>query len=247
MPGESLLNAGAHHRAPRTSRDSPPESAHAASSLLSYVAQRVAQRPPLRRALAAALLVTVAVGLAWQWLAAPSAIARGPGVVAPRAPLQLLLDRDGPVFEKDGFRIAAVASFELEARVIRSKAYCCTGPDRVAPNDVVFGWGRMSDESVLQRIDFHQSGRLYSWRHEDASPIPHREIEVSSANMHLIPATDAVESRLARLRPGNIVTLRGYLVMVTRYDGFVWRSSLTREDTGSGASELVWVEALEVR
>jgi hypothetical protein len=187
----------------------------------------------------------VAVGCAWQWLAGPWAIARGPGVVAPRAPLQLPLDREGPVFERNGFRVAAVASFELDARVIRSKTYCCAGPDRLAPIDVVFGWGRMSDESALQRIDFGQSGRAYSWRYDGASPIPQREIEVSSANMHLIPATGAVEGRLERLRPGNVVTLRGYLVVVTRYDGFVWRSSLTREDTGSDAGELVWVEKVE--
>jgi len=223
------------------------ERAHPTPALHAYVARRVAQRPPLRRELAAAaaLLITVAVAFAWQWLAAPSAIARGPGILAPRAPLQQPLDREAPVFEKHGFRVAAVASFELEARVIRSKAYCCTGPDRLAPIDVVFGWGRVSDESVLERIDFRQSGRLYLWRYEGASPIPPREIEVSSANMHLIPATDAVGRRLERLRPGNVVTLRGYLVVVTRYDGFVWRSSLTRADTGNGAGELLWVEELE--
>jgi hypothetical protein len=202
--------------------------------------------PPSRRELVAVvLLIGIVLGLAWQ-LSGPSAIAHGPGVVAPSTPLQQPLDREAPVFEKDGFRVAAVASFELEARVIRSKTYCCTGPDALAPIDVVFGWGRMSDESVLERIDFRQSGRFYFWRYEDAPPIPRREIEVSSANMHLIPATDAIERRLERLRPGDIVTLRGYLVVVTRYDGFVWRSSLTREDTGHGACELVWVEDLEV-
>jgi hypothetical protein len=224
------------------------ESTHATPALHADVARRVAQRPPLRRefAVAVALLITVAVAFAWQWLAAPSAIARGPGVVALRAPVQQPLDREAPVFEKDGFRVAAVASFELDARVIRSKGYCCTGPDRLAPIDVVFGWGRMSDESVLARIDFRQSGRFYFWRYEGAAPIPHREIEVSSANMHLIPATDAVGRRLERLRPGNVVTVRGYLVVATRYDGFVWRSSLTREDTANGACELVWVEELEV-
>jgi hypothetical protein len=241
MRRESLFDARAHHRGPpsRASRDPSRESAPAAPAVRACAARR-------ELAAAVALLILAAASLAWLWLAGPSAIARGPGIVAPRAPVQQPLDREGPVFEKDGFRVVAVASFELEARVIRSKAYCCTGPDRLAPIDVVFGWGRMSDESVLQRIDFRQSGRLYFWRYEGASPIPHREIEVSSANMHLIPATDAVESRLGRLRPGNLVTLRGYLVVVSRYDGFVWRSSLPREDTASGASELVWVEELKV-
>jgi hypothetical protein len=197
------------------------------------------------RWIAAAFLVACA------WLAVDHfvfarPIARGPGVVAAREPVQQLMARDAPVFAKDGFRVAALASFELEARVLRSKNYCCGGPDRLAPVDVALGWGRMSDEAVLERIDVSQSGRFYYWRYEGAAPIPHREIELSSANMHLIPATKAIEKRLKKLRPGNIVVLKGYLVDVQGERGFRWKSSLTREDTGSGACELIWVEAVEV-
>lgn len=199
----------------------------------------------MTRWIAAAFLVACA------WLAVDHfvfarPIARGPGVVAAREPVQQLMARDAPVFAKDGFRVAALASFELEARVLRSKNYCCGGPDRLAPVDVALGWGRMSDEAVLERIDVSQSGRFYYWRYEGAAPIPHREIELSSANMHLIPATKAIEKRLKKLRPGNIVVLKGYLVDVQGERGFRWKSSLTREDTGSGACELIWVEEVEV-
>jgi hypothetical protein len=172
-------------------------------------------------------------------------VVHGAGVVAAQAPVQQLLEGGAPVFRKDGFRVVAVASFALQARVLRSKSYCCGGPDRLAPIDVAFGWGRMSDEAVLARLEISQSGRFYFWRYEDSPPIPRREIELSSANMHLIPATKAIGKRLDRLRPGSVVTLKGYLVEVTGEGGFVWRSSLTREDTGGGACELVWVEELE--
>jgi len=201
-------------------------------------------RPPMVRWLAAGFLA-VSAYFAWHHFVQARPIARGPGVVAAHAPVQQPLDREAPMFERDGFRIAVVASFQMEARVIRSKSYCCAAPDRLAPIDVAFGWGRMSDETVLARLDISQSGRFYFWRYEGSPPIPHREIEVSSANMHLIPATKAIEKRLKNLRPGQIVTLRGYLVEVAGYDGFVWRSSLTREDTGNGACELIWVEELE--
>jgi len=197
------------------------------------------------RWLAAAFLVACA------WLAADHfvfarPIAHGPGVVAAREPVQQPVARDAPVFAKDGFRVAALASFELEARVLRSKSYCCGGPDRLAPVDVAFGWGKMSDEAVLARIDVSQSGRFYYWRYEGSPPLPHREIELSSANMHLIPATKAIEKKLKNLRPGNVVALKGYLVDVQGEGSFRWKSSLTREDTGGGACELVWVEELEV-
>jgi hypothetical protein len=112
--------------------------------------------------------------------------------------------------------------------------------------DLALGWGPMSDESALERIDISQSGRFYFW-HVKEFPIPRRDIEIHSANMHMIPATAEVERRLLRVRPGQVVALTGYLVEVRGSDGFRWRSSLTREDTGNGACELVWVEKLDVR
>jgi hypothetical protein len=198
----------------------------------------------MTRWLAVAFLALCAY-LAFDRVVLARPIARGAGVVAAEVPVQAALGRDAPAFQKNGFRVVAVASFALEARVLRTKTYCCGGADSLAPIDVAFGWGRMSDETVLARLAISQSGRFYFWRYEGAPPIPRREIEVSSANMHLIPATTAIAKRLDRLRPGNVVTLKGYLVEVSGKDGFVWRSSLTREDTGNGACELIWVEELE--
>ncbi len=199
----------------------------------------------MTRWLAAAFLVACA-WLALDHFVWARPVARGPGVVAARAPVQEPIARDAPVFAKDGYRAVALASFVLEARVLRAKTYCCGGPDRLAPVDVAFGWGRMSDEAVLVRIDVTQADRFYYWRYAGAPPIPRREIELSSANMHLIPASKAIETKLRGLRPGNVVTLKGYLVDVSGAGGFRWTSSLTREDTGSGACELVWVEEVEV-
>jgi hypothetical protein len=65
------------------------------------------------------------------------------------------------------------------------------------------------------------------------------------AQMHVIPADKDVESRLKKLRPGQIVTAHGYLVDVRGPDGFAWNTSLSRTDTGDGACEIFWVEALE--
>ena len=42
-------------------------------------------------------------------------------------------------------------------------------------------------------------------------------------------------------------TRGGYLVDVRGPGGFIWNTSLTRDDTGDGACEIVWVETLEVR
>jgi hypothetical protein len=48
------------------------------------------------------------------------------------------------------------------------------------------------------------------------------------------------------VRAGDRVRIEGWLVEATAPDGWRWRSSLTREDTGNGACELVYVCAIEV-
>ena len=67
------------------------------------------------------------------------------------------------------------------------------------------------------------------------------DIVRASANVHLIPADANVKRSLDRVRVGTIVTLRGQLVEATRADGWRWTSSLTREDSGAGACELMLV------
>lgn len=115
----------------------------------------------------------------------------------------------------------------------------------LSPTDLALGWGRMSDSAVIERLDISQSVRFYSYRWHDAPPIPPAEIVRSSANMHLIPADAAVARDLARVRVGDIVSLHGQLVEARGRDGWRWRSSLTREDSGAGACELVFVRGIE--
>ena len=51
--------------------------------------------------------------------------------------------------------------------------------------------------------------------------------------MHLIPATDIVESVIKEIRNGDIIELSGSLVNVqSDSDGWHWKSSQTRNDTG---------------
>jgi hypothetical protein len=55
---------------------------------------------------------------------------------------------------------------------------------------------------------------------------------------------------MARISIGDLGTLRGKLVDVDIRDGdgrqaFRARTSLTRDDVGSGACEIVWVESIE--
>jgi hypothetical protein len=77
-------------------------------------------------------------------------------------------------------------------------------------------------------------------------PIPRREIETQSANMHMIPADSRIEKTLKSIRPGQKIRLSGDLVEANASDGWHWKSSLTREDTGNGACEVIYVKSISV-
>ena len=64
--------------------------------------------------------------------------------------------------------------------------------------------------------------------------------------MHMIPSDDYIKSVLYKIIPGDIVEINGYLVAVSHADGFNWNSSLTRNDSGQGACEVVWIDRLSV-
>ena len=138
-----------------------------------------------------------------------------------------------------------MAKFALTARVLSREDYHFDAGSFLSPTDLALGWGRMSDSAVLRDINIEQGVRFYTWSVR-AFPIPRREIETSSANMHMIPAEAEVARELEDVRVGDVVTLDGLLVEVDRPGGWRWRSSLTREDTGPGACELVYVQHLEI-
>jgi hypothetical protein len=171
-------------------------------------------------------------------------ISHPPGALVRSEPEQVAADGARPL-ARNGYRIQPLESFALEARVLGAEHYRLGREAELAPVDLALGWGPMSDSAVLEKIAISQGNRFYYWR-VDEFPIPRREIEVNSANMHMIPANDEVARALASVRTGSVVRLEGYLVEASAADGWRWRSSLTREDTGNGACELVWVERLDV-
>lgn len=111
---------------------------------------------------------------------------------------------------------------------------------------LALGWGPMSDSAFLAHFEVTRGARFYTLYPQGdgadlALALRH------SANMHLIPASAAVRRTLESARAGQVVSLRGQLVDATRPDGFRWRTSLTRNDTGAGACELVYVESAALR
>lgn len=170
-------------------------------------------------------------------------VTHGPGVLAAALPEQTDADNDRG-FDMNGYRITPLADYDITARVLSREDYRIGREADLSTTDFALGWNRMSDESVLKNISIRQSGRFYFWQVQEF-PIPQREIEVSSANVHLIAADKNIARQLDGIRKGQVVHLKGQLVQAEANDGWKWRSSLSRDDTGAGACELLLVERIE--
>lgn len=180
---------------------------------------------------------------------APAAAAAGTTVHCPppprsasgAAPLQSDVPASMAPFRLRSALLRPLAGFSIEARVLAREDYRLGRESEFSPTDLVLGWGPMREDTVLSRLDFSQSARWYHYRWRGDPPLPPREIATSSANMHMIPADSASAAALHRVRAGDRVRIDGWLVQVEADDGWRWRSSLSRDDTGSGACEVVYV------
>jgi len=201
----------------------------------------------------ATLAIVGAVGFAAKTTLGPSESSRAapsrPGTApAPRLvteePLQSAPASRHP-FQHGKYTLTPLADYTLTARVLSREDYRFDASAGLSPTDLALGWGRMSDERVYGGLGIRQSGRFYHYRWgPDGPPIPKDEIVRCSANVHIIPADKSVERALAQIEEGDVVHLSGQLIEANRLDGWRWRSSLTRTDSGDGACEVLFVREL---
>jgi hypothetical protein len=188
------------------------------------------------------VLIIAAAIIAWSYLHRP--IEYAPGVLIPSEPEQTITF-DPPLTSGD-YQLIPLAHFALDARVLHRKIYRWDRVASLVPVDLALGWGPMSDQRVLDQVSITQSMRFYWFAYRLPPPIPKEEIISHSTNVHVIPATAAIESQCKSLRTGELVHLSGDLVEATAPGRAPWRSSLSRTDTGNGACELMWVNELSI-
>ena len=145
----------------------------------------------------------------------------------------------------NGYNINPLQTFTIKARVLSATHYFFDREADLSPVDLALGWGPMSDDAILKNIKISQANRFYYWKVNNFF-IPRAQIEKNSANMHMIPANDQIEKTLKTIKTGQLVEITGYLVEATAANGWRWKSSLSREDVGAGACELVYVKTISV-
>jgi hypothetical protein len=191
-------------------------------------------------------LLTVAV-IGYYAFSRPHATGAGDPIDWAGEPIQASTSR--PSFEietrKGKVTLDPRASFDVSAVVTSDEHYRFDDGAFLVPVDLVMTWGKLPEEPFRSRVSYGQITRYYFWRTK-ASDVDLHYIKSHSANMHIIPADDNVRRALLTVGTGDRVHVHGLLVNAKREDGFYWKTSLTREDDGPGACELVWVEEIQV-
>jgi len=182
--------------------------------------------------------------IVWLLLSAEEVVEHPAGILVEQLPTQVSISHGSSFFVND-YRVTPVAEFKVRARVLSRENYRFDPGSDLSPLDLALGWGPMSDSAVLAQIDISQSNRFYWW-HVDSFPIPRRDIEIHSANMHLIPSSDFVRDQFSYVQEGSIVEITGKLVNAQSEEGWRIKTSTTREDTGAGGCEVIWVEQLVI-
>ena len=189
------------------------------------------------------LIIIVLVGAFWWWRHAPAEPTVGQS--APDDPVQTMVWGERPLGLK-GFLIRPLARYDITARILHRQEYHFDDGAVLSPLDLALGWGPMSDPANYNRIHWSQDGRWYEYSYDGTLPqnIASRIVHCS-ANNHLIPSTDTIRDKILSFRVNQTINLKGFLVEVTNPQGFKWTSSLSRDDTGAGSCELMWVETAE--
>jgi hypothetical protein len=189
-----------------------------------------------------ALVVLAAAG----WFYFHETPAKWRGMPAAGEPVQLATKLPAP-FPHNSYTITPLARYAVTAVVLSRERYRNDASAELCPVDLALGWGPMSVASVINELSISQSGRWYEYRWPNEPQLDPGLIATHSANTHCLPADAEVRSKLLAVKRHEVVTLEGYLVEINGADGFHWRSSLTRTDTGGSSCEVMWVTGVSSR
>jgi len=175
-----------------------------------------------------------------------------PALLSP--PVQVMLSNP-EVFTFKGCTITKLASYVVTGRILcRFDCFVLDGMYDLAPVDLGLGWNFMADKRMISQMNIYSGGRtmgiyppqsLFRY-YPNKQLIDWKQIYPNFSHNHIIPANDHIKQIVQSLHRGQVVTLRGFLVTVNRPGFAPWRSSLSRDDTGEGACEIMYVDDVKI-
>ena len=148
-------------------------------------------------------------------------------------------------------RIDLNYSYDISGYVLASIKYMPTKKDNIlSPIDVGIAWDDLVDKENLKHLKWMETGTRYLyWKTKDTEWYQnYGDFSNKYSNNHLIAKDSKIESLIKKIKKGDYIRLKGYLVNVFWDDGkeqFTWESSTTRYDTGMGACDVLYVTEIK--
>jgi hypothetical protein len=167
-------------------------------------------------------------------------------------PEQVALEGAEPIRVNDGgweFTLTPLASYVLRGVVVSRENYRFDWNTGLSPCDVAMVWGELEAGDAWRRFKWSQDGRWYFWRWRGQEPFPNAMVVRTSSNTHIVPADSNLARAARSLSKGDVAELDGELVAIEGRKGgqtVRCRSSLSREDTGDGSCEILYLRRLRV-
>lgn len=143
------------------------------------------------------------------------------------------------------------ASYKISGRVVSRRHYYMDWLSQLSPVDLAIAWSPVATTEYVDQITFSHSDRYFSYHYDgnfkgDASLISNH-----AANEHLIPANSNIAKTLKSIKVNEVVELEGLLVNIEWIDKdrgpATINTSMTRNDTGSGACENIYVTKVKIK
>ncbi len=180
-------------------------------------------------------------------------------------PIQEDIDDKSPFnFNINGKNIVMqkVATYQVAGRVVETYDYTTgiagivktiTGKEyynQISCKDIAISYGALVPSENHNKMNYSMFGtRKVSYYVKDRSIFDTfssmDELERYITNNHIIPANDKVNELIKNVSKDDFIQLTGYLVNVSWSEGiyhYSLESSLSRDDTGNGACEVLLVE-----
>ena len=144
--------------------------------------------------------------------------------------------------------ITFLAEYKITGIVKSKKIYTSDNSSIVSPMDLAIAWGNLNQEEIDENITYSQRSRWYYYHIKENDLVGLNEVKNQSANTHMIPSDDNIFKQLKKIRKNDMIELEGYLVSVELFKNQnPWTSSLSREDTGDKACEIMYVTKVTIK
>lgn len=173
-----------------------------------------------------------------------------------RDPLQTPTNAPPFVSRRGGekYLIEPVADYEITGLVVElhdsdswKDRVHALAKDFINTRDLCVVWGENLKNDVYRKVKFsHGEWTCYA---QSSSSEVWRAFHMNQlSNNHVLPATEKISTELGKIEIGDQITLKGMLVNYERTAHPPGRhTSITREDTGDGACEIIWVTDFQLR